>query len=88
MDCSPPDSSVLGILQAGVLSGLPLPSLGDITDPGIEPRYPALQADSLPSETAGGLVLKRFILYHKFFSIIISFADTSFYNESLGFHLF
>ena len=31
-------------------SGLPFPSPGDVPDPGIEPRYPALQADSLPSE--------------------------------------
>ena len=29
-------------------SGLPFPSLGDIPDPGIEPRSPVLQADSLP----------------------------------------
>ena len=31
-------------------SGLPFPSPGDLPDPGIEPRSPALQADSLPSE--------------------------------------
>ena len=31
-------------------SGLPFPSPGDLLDPGIEPRFPALQADSLPSE--------------------------------------
>ena len=31
-------------------SGLPLPSPGDLPDPGIEPRSPALQADSLPTE--------------------------------------
>ena len=29
-------------------SRLPFPSLGDRPDPGIEPAYPALQADSLP----------------------------------------
>ena len=34
-------------------SGLPFPSLGDIPDPGIEPRSPALQADALPSEPPG-----------------------------------
>ena len=28
-------------------SGLPCPSVGDLPDPGIEPGYPALQADSL-----------------------------------------
>ena len=34
-------------------SGLPLPSPGDLPDPGIEPRSPALQADALPSEPPG-----------------------------------
>ena len=34
-------------------SGLPVPSPGDLPDPGIELRYPALQADSLPSEPRG-----------------------------------
>ena len=31
-------------------SGLPLPSPGDLPHPGIEPRPPALQADSLLTE--------------------------------------
>ena len=30
--------------------GWPFPSPGDLPDPGIEPRYPALQVDSLPAE--------------------------------------
>ena len=30
-------------------SGLPFPSQGDLSDPGIKPRSPALQADSLPT---------------------------------------
>ena len=34
-------------------SGLPVPSPGDLPDPGIEPRSPALQGDSLPSEPPG-----------------------------------
>ena len=34
-------------------SGLPFPSLGDLPDPGIEPWFPALQADSLPSDPPG-----------------------------------
>ena len=37
MDCSPPGSSVHGILQASIWSGLPCPSPGDLPDPGIEP---------------------------------------------------
>ena len=48
-----PGSSVHGIFQARVLSGLPFPSPGDLPDPGIEPRSPALQADALPSEPSG-----------------------------------
>ena len=35
-------------------NGLPFPSPGDLTDPGIEPRSPTLQADSLPSEPLQG----------------------------------
>ena len=31
-------------------SGLPFPSPGDLPNPRIEPRFPAMQADSLPSE--------------------------------------
>ena len=34
-------------------SGLPFPSPGDLPDPGMEPRSPALQADALFSEPPG-----------------------------------
>ena len=40
----------MGFSRQEYLSGLPCPSPGDIPDPGIKPRSPALQADSLPSE--------------------------------------
>ena len=53
MDCSLPGSSVSGILQARILDGLPFPSPEDLPDPGMEPRSPALQADSLPTELRG-----------------------------------
>ena len=53
VDCSPPGSSVHGILQQEYWSGLPFPSPGDLPDPGIEPRSPALQADALTSEPPG-----------------------------------
>ena len=33
--------------------GFPVPSPGDLPDPGIKPRSPTLQADSLPSEPSG-----------------------------------
>ena len=34
-------------------SGLPFPSPGGLPDPGIEPRSPSLQANTLPSEPPG-----------------------------------
>ena len=46
MDCSLPGSSVHGIFQAKIRSGLPFPSSGDLPDPGTEPRSPAMQVDS------------------------------------------
>ena len=49
MDCSQPVSSVYGILQARILEWLPFPSPGDLSNLGIEPESPALQATSLPS---------------------------------------
>ena len=38
-------------------SGLPFPSPGDLPDPGIKPRSPALQADALPSEVPGKYII-------------------------------
>ena len=32
---------------------MPFPSPGDLPDPGLKPRSPALQADDLPSELRG-----------------------------------
>ena len=56
MDCSPPGSSVHGILQARILEWVAIslfPSPGDLPDPGIEPGSPVLQADALSSEPPG-----------------------------------
>ena len=50
MDCSPPGSSVHGILQARILKWVAIFFSRDLPDPGIKPRSPALQADSLSSE--------------------------------------
>ena len=43
----------MGFSRQEYWSGLPFPSPGDIPDPGIEPRFPTLQADSLPYEPPG-----------------------------------
>jgi len=54
------DPLVWGILQARYWSGLAFPSLWNLSDLGIKPESPALQADSLPSELPGKpLGLKR-----------------------------
>ena len=47
------DYIVDGILQARILEWVPFPSPGDLPNPGIEPRFPALQADSSPTELSG-----------------------------------
>ena len=56
MDYSPPGSSIHGILQAGILSGLPCPPPGDLPNPGTEPTSPIAPAwplDSLLTEPSG-----------------------------------
>ena len=50
MDCCPPGSFVHGFSSQEYWSTLPCPPSGDLPNPGIEPRSPALQADSLLSE--------------------------------------
>ena len=39
----------MGFSRHEYWSGLPFPSLGDLPDPGVEPRSPGLQADALGS---------------------------------------
>ena len=43
----------MGFPRQEYWSGLPFPFPGDLPDPGIEPRSPVLQADSLGSEPPG-----------------------------------
>ena len=43
----------MGFSRQEYWSGLPLPSPGDLPDPGIELRSPALQKDSVPAEPQG-----------------------------------
>ena len=46
----------MGFSRQEYWSGLPFPSPGDLSDPGIEPMSPTLQTDALPSEPPGGLI--------------------------------
>ena len=53
MDCRLSGFSIHGIFWQEYWSGLPIPSPGYLPNPGIKPRSPALQADSLPTEPLG-----------------------------------
>ena len=74
VDCSPPDSSVHGILQARTLGvGCHALLQGIFPDPGIElesPVAPALQADSLPLSHRGSPPYALEAIY-------LSFVDSS-----------
>ena len=48
--CNPMDYAVHGILQVKILEWIPFPSR-DLPNPGLEPRSPALQVDSLLAES-------------------------------------
>ena len=43
----------MGFFRQEYWNGFPFHSPGDLPDPGIEPRSPSLQADSLPAELTG-----------------------------------
>ena len=47
----------MGFSRQEYWSGLPFPSPGDLPDPGIEPGFPALEADAVISELPGNFKL-------------------------------
>ena len=61
MDCSLPGSFVMEFPRQEYWNGLPFSSPGDLPDSRIEPRSPALQADSLPSESPGKPLLFSYL---------------------------
>ena len=60
----------MGFFRQEYWSGLPFPSPGDLPNPGIEPRLPILQADSLvskplgKSQIIGNMQIKTTMRYH------------------------
>ena len=60
--CDPMVCIVLGILQPEHWSGWPFPSPVDLPDLGIELGSPALQADSLPTELSGNLLVFKNVI--------------------------
>ena len=63
-NCSLQASLSIGFSRQESWSGLSFPSPGDLPDPGIEPRSPTLQADTLPSEPPGKPKLRSGPCYH------------------------
>ena len=51
--CDSMDYAVCGILQARILEWVAVSFSRGSSQPGIEPRSPTLQVDSLPAETLG-----------------------------------
>ena len=81
----------LGFSRQEYLSGLSFPSPGDRPDPGIEPRSPALQADTLTSEPPGKPHIIRnftvnrlnFILFKHRNIGVIPFSPSSYFFPTL-----
>ena len=51
--CDPKEPLSMEFSRQEYWSGLPLPSPGDLPNPGIKPGSPVLQADSSPTELPG-----------------------------------
>ena len=52
----------MGFFRQEYWSGLPFLSPGDLSDAGIEPGSPALQADMLPSEPPGKFLIGNIVI--------------------------
>ena len=60
----------MGFPRQEYWSGYPFPSPGDLLDQGIEPGSPALQADSLLSETPGKTLSEHMMLSHLIYLLV------------------
>ena len=67
----------------GYWSGLPFPSPGHLPNPGIDPGFPALQANSLPIELQGKLLAVLFKFYLKKFFFKFYFAILYWFSHTL-----
>ena len=72
--CDPMDYTVHGILQARILEWVAFPFSRDLPNPGMEPRSPTLQADSLPAEPTDA-VLKFLVILKQCFHFALAFKN-------------
>ena len=70
----------MGFSRQEYYYGLPFLSPGDLLNPGIEPRSPALQADSLPFEPLG----KPMVVVGEGTKRLASYSETAFLVRFLG----
>ena len=74
--CDPVDYIVHGILQARIF----FPSPGDLPNPGIKPRSPALQVDSLPAKPQGKPIglecISNEAIYKDFSTVLVNITST------------
>ena len=63
----------MGFSRQEYWSGLPCCPPGDLPNPGIKPRSPAFQVDSLPSEPPGSFTISFIILVYYDISLTINF---------------
>ena len=75
MNCSPPGSSVHGVLQVRILEWITIFFSRGSPGPGIEPGSPPLQADSLPSEPSAACDLGENKTQLSQYSVIIALRD-------------
>ena len=66
----------IGFSRQEYWSGLPFPSPGDLPNPGIERRSPALQVDSLPAEPPGQQLL--FCNLNSVMNVNLSYCGTEY----------
>ena len=89
--CDPMDYTGHGILQARILEWVAFPFSRGSAQPRIEPRSPALQTNSLPTERPGkpfdysGFVLESKIREHDSSSFVFHFQDCLGYLGSFVF---
>ena len=72
----------MGFSRQEYWSGLPFPSPGDLPKPRTEPRSPALQAGSLPTELGG----KLWLILSDNFSLIFFLKNSLFILAATGLH--
>ena len=88
MDCT--GSSVSGILQERIWSGLPFPPPGDLPDPGLNPHLLCLlhrQVDSLPLALPGKPSFALIFLKIHFYVMALSDSGVLRLLKALSFHL-